>query len=105
MKVLHVIARMNVGGTARYVGDLVAAQPAGFETLLATGYVQGSEVEDPCVYGLPVARISSMGRAINPFADIRAYFQLKRVIREFKPDIVHSHTLSLIHISEPTRPY
>jgi len=24
MKVLHVIARMNVGGTARYVGDLVA---------------------------------------------------------------------------------
>jgi glycosyltransferase involved in cell wall biosynthesis len=92
MKVLHVIARMNVGGTARYVGDLVSAAPAGFETLLATGYVQGSEVEDPCVYGLPVARISAMGRAINPIADIRAYFQLKRVIRDFKPDIVHSHT-------------
>ena len=92
MKVLHVIARMNVGGTARYVGDLVAAQPAGFEALLATGHVQGSEVEDDCVHGLPVVRIPSMGRAINPFADLRAYFQLKKVIKEFKPDIVHSHT-------------
>jgi glycosyltransferase involved in cell wall biosynthesis len=92
MKVLHVIARMNVGGTARYVGDLVAAEPAGFEALLATGFVQGSEVEDDYVHGLPVVRIPSMGRAINPIADIRAYIQLKKVIREFKPDIVHSHT-------------
>jgi glycosyltransferase involved in cell wall biosynthesis len=92
MKVLHVIARMNVGGTARYVGDLVAAEPAGFEALLATGFVQGSEIEDDCVHGLPVVRIPAMGRAINPVADIQAYFQLKRVIREFKPDIVHSHT-------------
>ena len=91
-KVLHVIARMNVGGTARYVGDLVTAQPAGYEALLATGLVQGSEVEDDCVHGLPNVRIPSMGRAINPIADIRAYFQLKKVIREFAPDIVHSHT-------------
>jgi glycosyltransferase involved in cell wall biosynthesis len=92
MKVLHVIARMNVGGTARYVGDLVAAQPAGYEALLATGFVQGSEIEDSCVLGLPVVRIPSMGRAINPVADIRAYFELRKVIREYKPDIVHSHT-------------
>ena len=92
MKVLHVIARMNVGGTARYVGDLVAAKPAGFESLLAVGHVQGSEIEDDCVHGLPVVRIPSMGRAINPVADARAYWKLRRVIREFKPDIVHSHT-------------
>ena len=92
MKVLHVIARMNVGGTARYVGDLVSAEPAGFESLLATGYVQGSEVEDDCVHGLPIVRIPSMGRAINPVRDLRAYLQLRKVIREFKPDIVHSHT-------------
>ena len=92
MKVLHVIARMNVGGTARYVGDLVAAEPAGYESLLATGFVQGSEIEDDCVHGLPIVRIPSMGRSINPVADIRAYFELRKVIREYKPDVVHSHT-------------
>ena len=92
MKVLHVIARMNVGGTARYVGDLVSDKHAGFETLLATGFVQGSEVEDDCVHTLPIVRIPSMGRAINPVADLRALLQLRRVIREYQPDIVHSHT-------------
>ena len=83
---------MNVGGTARYVGDLVGSAPAGYESLLATGFVQGSEIEDPCVQGLPVARIRSMGRAINPIADLRAFFQLRQVIRKYQPDIVHSHT-------------
>jgi len=83
---------MNVGGTARYVGDLVAGQPAGYESLLATGFVQGAEIEDDCVHGLPVVRIPSMGRAINPLADISPYFELHKVVREYKPDVVHSHT-------------
>jgi len=33
-----------------------------------------------------------MGRSINPVADLRAYFELKSAIREYQPDIVHSHT-------------
>ena len=43
IKVLHVIARMNVGGTARYVGELIKGIPG---MNLATGYVQGNELED-----------------------------------------------------------
>ncbi len=89
MKVLHVIARMNVGGTARYVGRLVESDPT---SLLATGFVQGAEAEDECVSRLPVARISHMGRSINPISDFLAFRSLKRLIREYHPDIVHSHT-------------
>ena len=54
-KVLHVIARMNVGGTARYVGELVKHIPG---SELATGFVQGSEVEDSCVTSLSTTRIN-----------------------------------------------
>lgn len=89
MKVLHVIARMNVGGTARYVGRLVESDP---QALLATGYVQGSEAEDPCVDRLKVARVKHMGRAINPVADFKSWLELKKIVKEFRPDIVHSHT-------------
>jgi glycosyltransferase involved in cell wall biosynthesis len=89
MKVLHVIARMNVGGTARYVGALVESIPG---SALACGNVQGAEVEDPCVAGLPIVRIQSMGRKIAPLADIKAWWQLRGAIREAAPDIVHSHT-------------
>jgi glycosyltransferase involved in cell wall biosynthesis len=89
VKVLHVIARMNVGGTARYVGDLVANIP---ESVLVTGYVQGSEIEDPVVNNLTTFRLPHMGRKISPFNDFRAWLELRRIIRDIKPQIVHTHT-------------
>jgi glycosyltransferase involved in cell wall biosynthesis len=93
MKVLHVIARMNVGGTARYVDELVRSAPAhGYQAELATGHVQGDEVEDACMLSLPAHRISYLGRAISPAKDFRAYLELKKLIQELKPDVVHSHT-------------
>ena len=90
MRTLHVIARMNVGGTARYVSHLVADVPG--ENLLATGFVQGSEVEDPVVASLPIVRIPHLGRRIDPLNDLRAYRELLQVVKEFRPDVVHSHT-------------
>ena len=48
MRVLHVIARLNVGGTARYITRLAEELPKNdIETFIATGFVQGSEQEDP----------------------------------------------------------
>jgi len=35
--------------------------------------------------------IQGMGRAINPASDYFAYQKLKKLIRDFKPDIVHTH--------------
>ena len=81
---------MNVGGTARYVGRLIADLPN--ETLLATGFVQGDEIEDPILSGLPFVRIAHLGRRISPVNDLRAYLELRKVVREFQPDVIHSHT-------------
>jgi glycosyltransferase involved in cell wall biosynthesis len=80
---------MNVGGTARYVGELVEKIP---NSKLATGYVQGSEIEDPCVEKLNVLRIPHMGRKISPLKDFRAWLELRKIIEEIKPAIVHTHT-------------
>ena len=88
-QVLHVIARMNVGGTARYVGELIEKIP---NSKLATGHVQGAEIEDPCVKKLEVLRIQHMGRRISLFNDFRAWVELRKVIKEVKPLIVHTHT-------------
>ena len=88
-KVLHVIARMNVGGTARYVSELIEAIP---NSKLATGFVQGSEVEDPSVSKLPVIRISHLGRKISLVNDYKAWRELRVIVRECKPEIIHTHT-------------
>jgi len=88
-EVLHVIARMNVGGTARYIEELVENIP---NSKLATGYVQGLEIEDPHVKKLEVVRISHLGRKISLTNDFRAFLELRKVIREIEPAIVHTHT-------------
>ena len=89
IKVLHVIARMNVGGTARYVGDLVENIP---NSALATGYVQGTEIEDSAVGAINPYRILHLGRKVSPLNDFRAWVELRRLIGEIEPDIIHTHT-------------
>ena len=93
MRVLHVIARLNVGGTARYITRLAEELPKHkIETFVATGFVQGLEQEDPSAKKLKVIRIPSLGRQINPIKDHFAFKQLLEVVREVKPDILHTHT-------------
>jgi glycosyltransferase involved in cell wall biosynthesis len=93
MRVLHVIARLNVGGTAHYITQLAHELPKhGIETFVATGFVQGAEVEDESAQSIDIIRIKSMGRSINPIKDHFARKQLEKIIAEIKPDIIHTHT-------------
>ena len=93
MRVLHVIARLNVGGTARYITQLATELPKhGIETFVATGFVQGAEVEDPSAQTIELIRVPAMGRSIRPIKDHLARKQLDKIIAEVKPDIVHTHT-------------
>lgn len=93
MRVLHVIARLNVGGTARYLETLSRGlTTAGVENAIATGYVQDGEIEDECVARLPILRVEHLGRAISLLNDPRARQELKKIISEFKPDVIHTHT-------------
>ena len=87
IKVLHVIARMNVGGTARYVVELVEKID---DSALATGFVQGLEREDVGI--VKVIRIPHLGRKISPINDFKAWQELRKVIKKSNPKIVHTHT-------------
>jgi glycosyltransferase involved in cell wall biosynthesis len=93
MRVLHVIARLNVGGTARYITQLATELPKhGVETFVATGFVQGAEIEDPSAQTIDLIRIPSMGRSIRPIKDHLAHKQLEKIIAEVNPDLIHTHT-------------
>jgi glycosyltransferase involved in cell wall biosynthesis len=92
-KVLIVIARLNVGGTAQYITELVRGlKGSKYELLVATGHVQGAEVEDVNTKELPIVRIVAMGRKVSLFSDLKSRGELKRVIDEYKPDLIYSHT-------------
>ena len=93
MKVLHVIARMNVGGTATYLLNLLSGlQGSEVETKLLIGNVPSNEKEDTRVEQLDYQRIKGLSRAISPFKDLRARRQLWEIVDQYNPDLIHSHT-------------
>lgn len=93
MKVLHVIARVNLGGTARWLETLTSEQTAaGQEVLVATGHVQAGEVEDPGADTMPLARLDRLGRAVSPLDDLVAMRELRDLIGDWQPDVVNTHT-------------
>jgi glycosyltransferase involved in cell wall biosynthesis len=59
---------------------------------LAVGHVQGHEIEDSSLEKINFVRIENLGRRIELIDDLRAYFQLRRIVKRFKPQIIHSHT-------------
>lgn len=91
--VLHLIARLNLGGTAKYLITLNdGLNKAGVKSLIATGYVQTGEIEDPDLKKLKPIKIKNLGRKISLINDLKAAKEVREVILRIKPDIIHTHT-------------
>ena len=94
-RVMQVIARMNVGGPAILVADLIRnLDSSKFEARLVTGYCDENESDylDVVATDIKAIRIPGFGRSISIGNDLKAFFLLMREIRRFKPDVVHTHT-------------
>lgn len=95
LRVLRVIARMNVGGPALQVTGLVEGMDGSrFDHRLLTGSVGPGEADyvELRAPGLPFTRVHGLGRSPEPLDDLRALRQLTAEIRSFRPHIVHTHT-------------
>jgi glycosyltransferase involved in cell wall biosynthesis len=93
--VMQIIARMNVGGPAVLVADLMRnLDTSKFEAKLVTGYCDENESDylDEVATDINAIRIPGFGRSISIGNDLKAFFLLMREIRRFKPDVVHTHT-------------
>ncbi len=96
VKILRIIARLNVGGPARHVALLNAGLEArGHRTLLVYGALDTGEasLEGPAVEsGIPLVRVEDLGRHVRATSDLRAFIALLRLIFRERPDVVHTHT-------------
>jgi glycosyltransferase involved in cell wall biosynthesis len=95
MKVVRIIARLNVGGPARHVVWLAQGlRDAGHQAVLVTGVLPPGEDDMSYVAreaGLTPVVLSEMSREISP-KDINTVWRLYRLLRRERPDIVHTHT-------------
>jgi glycosyltransferase involved in cell wall biosynthesis len=95
IKVMQVIARMNIGGPAVLVADLVRGfDSQKVDSILVTGFcdINESDYLDEVATDVVAIRLPGLGRSISPLKDLNAFFLLLKEIRKFKPDIIHTHT-------------
>lgn len=93
-RVLRIINRFNLGGPTYNVSYLTKYLAPEFETLLIGGEKDESEAGSYFIVqslGLEPRIIQGMRRSLNPMNDYKAYKEIRRIIREFRPDIVHTH--------------
>ena len=95
MKVLHIITRMNTGGPAVFLDHLTnAMNDLGTQPIIVYGYCESNEADYTETHKLnsELFKVNALHRSLNPFDDLKAFFALRRVIREIKPDLVNTHT-------------
>lgn len=96
IRVMRIIARLNVGGPAIHVTLLTAhMRPPDFESILVCGRVSPHEgdmayLAETC--GVVPVYVPELGRELSPLRDLITLFKLWRLMRRLRPDVVHTHT-------------
>lgn len=95
MRVLHLITRANRGGALKALLQWISfLQEEGYALSMASG----PEEMDPDLPGLlsakgvPLLLIPHLAREISPLPDALAFLEIRRAIREARPDLLHTHT-------------
>jgi glycosyltransferase involved in cell wall biosynthesis len=96
VRVLRIIARLNIGGPAIHA-TLLSEQldRLGYETVLVSGTEEegeGSYLDLRPSRLRDLRRLPELGREIRGVRDLSALWRLVRLIREVRPQIVHTHT-------------
>ena len=98
MRIAHIITRMIVGGAQENTlfNCVDLHRDFGDEVVLITGPALGPEGDLLNLggeeSGVQVEIVDSLRRSINPLRDVQAYSQIRKLIQEFGPDVVHTHS-------------
>ncbi len=96
IRILRIIARLNIGGPAIHVTLLTKKlAPPDYESILLCGMIgetEGDMTYYAAQHDVEPRIMAELGREISPIRDLATIWKLYRLIRELKPDIVHTHT-------------
>ena len=94
-RVLFFINRLVIGGPAIDVISMAGFLQNDFEILIIYGEKESHEVEASFLLSqypnLKLQKITGLKRTINPFLTLIVFFSVSKIIKSFKPSIVHTH--------------
>ncbi len=94
--VMHIITRLVRGGAQRVVLALLRGlRGRGWDLTLVAGPQTGAEGSlwnEADGLGITTVQVPSLVRELAPLRDYRALRELRRIIKAYRPDVVHAHT-------------
>jgi hypothetical protein len=91
MKILYIITQSEWGGAQKYVYDLATHFSGQHEVAVACGG-EGKLVTRLRTRGVKVFVLKNLTRPINPWRDFLAFFEIYKLIKREKPDLVHTNS-------------
>ena len=90
--ILHIIARLNVGGTSEWIKNLIYGFEAeNIQSLVLAGEPQ-SELKDELYLDSRVRVIEGWGKKSSLKNNIQAFIEIRRIIKKEKPTVINTHT-------------
>lgn len=92
--VVHVVTRTNIGGVSSYLRNLVEAtitHDIRHTVIRGTSGVDEGDYFRAHDIPAEIIDLPAMQRTINPFRELSSLLSLMRILRQLKPDIVHTH--------------
>lgn len=94
-RILRILTRLNIGGPAIHASLLSRKLPASrYATLLVVGQPERREGDMANLLGdapADVIKIPSLRRPIRPLSDVITLIRLLRIVRRYRPRIIHTH--------------
>jgi len=94
IRVVSIISRMNIGGPAKLLADLINHIPEKeIEHILISGRCESDETDLLDTYKIKskIIYLDDVQRSVFLFRDIKSIFALYLILRKLKPAIVHTH--------------
>lgn len=93
MRVLHIITRLNVGGTASWL-DLLSSSllKEGHQVKILSGVTNSNEILATLSSECNVKYIHSLKKESSIFQDLCSFWEIRQEIKRFNPSVINTHT-------------
>ena len=93
MRVLHIITRLNVGGTASWL-DLLSSSllKEGHQVRILSGVTSSNEILAPLSSITDVRYIQTLKKDSSILEDLCSFWKIRLEIKRFNPSVINTHT-------------
>lgn len=92
MRILYLITKAERGGAQSVLRELLVAHKEKGDQVLVVSGSRGYLVDEAIKHGFNIKIVSTLGNTFNPFSIIRTFRDIRKIAKDFSPQIISCHS-------------